>query len=163
MSISISRRWSLILGMAILLTVLIAGCTSSPYGPTQTTTQATTAPIPPTPPVAALATTASTTVPAPQITATMLNQTTVAITIKGFAFSPQFVTVSKGTTVTWTNQDSAQHQIINDQTVTAAIGLLFKSSLLGMGQSYSYTFNTTGVFAYHCNIHPAMTGRVTVM
>jgi len=162
MSTSILRRWFPILGAAILLAVLIAGCTGSPYGPTPTTTQATTAPTAPTPAATPLATTVKTTAPTPQVTATILNQTNVSITIKNFAFSPQFVTVSNGTTVTWTNQDPTPHQIINDPTGTSGLGQIFKSSPLGIGQSYSFTFTSTGTFPYHCNIHPAMTGKITV-
>jgi len=154
------RRFS-ILSATILLAVLIAGCTGSPYGPTttQATTQATPAP---TPAATTPATTVVTTAPTPQVTATMLNQTNVSVTIQNFAFSPQFVTVTKGTTVTWTNQDPTPHQIINDPTGMAGLGLIFKSSPLGMGQSYSFTFSSTGTFPYHCNIHPAMAGKVTV-
>jgi plastocyanin len=36
------------------------------------------------------------------------------------------------------------------------------SQPLATGQSYSFTFNTAGTFAYHCSIHPSMTGMVIV-
>ena len=165
MSIDIARTRFPILGAAILLAVLIAGCTGSPYGPatTQTTTQATTAPAPA---ATTLATTVMTMAPTPQVTATILNQTSVSVTIQNFAFSPQYVTVSNGTTVTWTNQDPVQHQIINDPGGTggtAALGQIFKSSPLGTGQSYSFTFTSNGTFPYHCAIHPGMTGKITVI
>ena len=150
-----------ILGVAILLAVLIAGCTGSPSGPvtTQATTQATTAP---TPAATTQATTVATIVPTVQVTATILNQTNVSITIRNFAFSPQYVTISKGTTVTWTNLDSTPHQIINNPTGTAGLGQLFRSSPLETGQSFSYTFTSTGMFPYHCNIHPNMVGKFQV-
>ena len=157
MSIDILRTRFPILGAAILLAVLIAGCTGSPYGPT--TTQATTAP---TPAATTLAKTVMTTAPTPQVEATILNQTNVSVTIKNFAFSPQFVTVSNGTTVTWTNQDPTPHQIIDDPGGKSGLGQIFKSSPLGIGQSYSFTFTSTGMFPYHCNIHPAMEGKITV-
>jgi plastocyanin len=86
----------------------------------------------------------------------------VSVTIKNFAFSPQFVTVSKGTTVTWTNQDPTPHQIINDPIGMSGSGQIFKSSPLGTGQSYSFTFPSTGMFPYSCYIHPAMQGKITV-
>jgi len=160
MRTSKAQRWVPILGAIVLLAVLIAGCTQSGYGPQPAMTQATMAPTPVATPIA---TTVSTTAPTPQVTVTILNQSNVAITIKSFTFDPEFVTVSKGTTVTWTNQDPTQHQIINDPAMFFAGGMLFKSGLLGTGQSFSFTFNTTGDFKYHCNIHPAMEGKVIVV
>jgi len=159
MRTSTAQRYLPILGAVILLAVLVAGCTQSP-GPQPAATPATTAP---SPEATVLATTVSATAPAPQVTATILNQSTVDVTIKAFTFSPQFVTVSKGTTVIWTNQDPTPHQVINDPAGFIAGGMLFRSGPLTTGQSYSFTFNTTGDFKYHCNIHPAMEGKVIVV
>lgn len=162
MSPDISRRWLPVLGAAILLAVMIAGCTGSPYAPAPTTTQATTATTAPTTTATTPAATAMTTVPTPQITATRLNQTNVAIAIRNFAFSIQLVTVSRGTTITWTNQDQTQHQIVSDPYGDYALGELFRSKPLEPGQSYSSTFNTTGSWVYHDNLHPAIWGKVIV-
>jgi plastocyanin len=160
MSPDILRRWFPILGAAILLAVLIAGCTGSPNVPTtQATTQATTVP---TTEATIPATTVTTIVPTVQVTATILNQTNVSITIRNYAFSPQYVTISKGTTITWTNMDPIPHQIINDPTGTSGLGQMFRSSPLEMGQSYSFTFTSPGMFPYHCNIHPNMRGKFEV-
>lgn len=76
------------------------------------------------------------------------------VTIAGFAFSPSTVTVGKGTTVTWTNNDQAPH------TVTGSGGL--NSPTLGRGATYSFTFKSTGTFSYICTIHPSMHGTVVV-
>ena len=78
------------------------------------------------------------------------------ITIQNFAFSPASTSVKKGTTVIWTNKDSAPH------TVTIDSGEGPKSGNLNTGDTYSYTFTTSGTFAYHCAIHPNMTATVTV-
>lgn len=84
-------------------------------------------------------------------------QTTDKVTIANFAFSPASITVKKGTTVTWTNQDSATH------TVTEMDGQDGpKSGDLSQGQTFTFTYNTAGTFKYHCSIHPNMTGTVTV-
>ncbi|HVS78726.1 MAG TPA: cupredoxin family copper-binding protein [Candidatus Saccharimonadales bacterium] len=83
-------------------------------------------------------------------------QATNKVSIQNFAFSPASITVKKGTTVTWTNNDSTAH------TVTADSGDGPNSQLLSQGQSYSFTFNQTGTFSYHCSIHTYMTGMVTV-
>ena len=79
-----------------------------------------------------------------------------SVTIQNFAFSPASLTVKKGTTVTWTNKDSTAHQPVADS------GTGPQSPILQTGQSYSFTYNQTGTFKYHCAIHPEMTGSVTV-
>ncbi len=81
------------------------------------------------------------------------------VAIKNFAFSPATLTIKSGTKVTWTNQDSAPHQIVADSASNLS-GLI--SSLLSQGQSYNFTFTKTGTFGYHCQIHPSMTGTIIV-
>jgi plastocyanin len=83
-------------------------------------------------------------------------QSTDKVSIANMSFSPADITVKKGATVTWTNNDSITH------TVTADSGNTFDSGNLEPGKTFSHTFNDTGTFAYHCNIHPNMTGKVTV-
>lgn len=78
-----------------------------------------------------------------------------SVTIDNFAFSPASLTVATGATVTWTNNQTANH------TVTGDAGE-FDSAQLPDGASFSQTFDTAGTFAYHCEIHPNMTGTVTV-
>jgi plastocyanin len=79
------------------------------------------------------------------------------VVIQDFAFSPASITVKKGTTVTWTNQDSVAHTVTETDNQTGP-----KSGNLAKGQSYTFTFDTAGTFKYDCSIHPNMTGSVTV-
>jgi plastocyanin len=79
------------------------------------------------------------------------------VQISGFAFSPKNITVKKGTTVTWTNKDSAVHNVTESDSQDGP-----KSGSLSQGQSYSFTYNSAGTFNYECTIHPGMTGTVTV-
>jgi plastocyanin len=79
-----------------------------------------------------------------------------AVTIQNFAFAPASLTVTAGTTVTWTNRDTDAH------TVTSQRSGPLKSAALGTGQTYSFTFTTPGTYAYLCTIHPFMTGTVRV-
>ena len=79
----------------------------------------------------------------------------VNIEMKGFAFNPQEVTVKVGTTVTWTNMDSAGHD------VKAADGS-WGSDTLTNGQSFSKVFDQAGTYAYVCTFHPKMTGTIIV-
>jgi plastocyanin len=77
-------------------------------------------------------------------------------TIKIFEFSfGEPITVSAGTTVTVRNDDGVGH------TWTADDGS-FDSGTLGPGDTFEQTFDEPGTFAFHCNIHPSMTGTLTV-
>lgn len=82
---------------------------------------------------------------------------TSSVTIKNFAFSPANITVKKGTTVTWVNQDSTAHTVTENDGQTGP-----DSDTMANGQSYSFTFNTVGTFKYHCTFHAEMLGQVTV-
>jgi plastocyanin len=75
------------------------------------------------------------------------------VEIKNFMFSPMNLTVPAGTTVTWKFDDSTQHTA-NDNS--------FTSSPMANGQTFTHTFSATGTVAYHCSIHPFMTGTIVV-
>lgn len=80
-----------------------------------------------------------------------------AVSITGSSFSPANLTVAKGTTVTWTNNDSVQH------TVTGDNGGPNTPNRMNPGDTYQFTFNTAGSFPYHCEVHgSSMSGTVTV-
>ena len=79
----------------------------------------------------------------------------IRIDITGFSF-PANTGVAKGDTVMWTNKMRAHHTVTSDKDGE------FDSGQLGPNQSFSYTFNEAGAFAYHCENHPDMTGTVTV-
>ncbi|MDO8493636.1 MAG: plastocyanin/azurin family copper-binding protein [bacterium] len=98
------------------------------------------------PPAPAPAPVTQTPPPAPTVT---------SIAIASFAYSPATITVKKGTTVKWTNNDSAPH------TVTGINGGP-ASGTLNNGQTYSYTFNSTGSFNYGCAFHGGMFATVNV-
>lgn len=78
-----------------------------------------------------------------------------AVDLRGFAFNPPVIKVRKGATVTWTNRDNVPH------TVTASDGS-FRSGLLNLGQSWSFTFDKPGTYSYYCEPHPYMQGQVIV-
>ena len=77
------------------------------------------------------------------------------VNIDGFAFVPATLTVSAGTTVTWTNRDEEPH------TVAASDGS-FHSPGMGTGATFTHTFGSAGTFDYVCSIHPMMHGTVVV-
>ena len=75
--------------------------------------------------------------------------------IQNMTFNPSTISVTAGTTITWTNKDAIGH------TVTSDAGL-FDSGVIATNGTYQYTFSTTGSYAYHCKIHPGMIASVTV-
>lgn len=77
-----------------------------------------------------------------------------AATIVDFAFNPTPANAAVGSTVTWTNQDSAPH------TVTFSGGP--DCGTLNNGGTASATFSEAGTFDYSCTIHPTMRGQVVV-
>lgn len=79
----------------------------------------------------------------------------VAVSIIDFSFEPQVLEIPVGSTVTWTNNDTAQH------TATSTDGV-WDSGILDQGGSFSFTFDTVGTFDYICSLHPNMTGQIVV-
>jgi len=77
------------------------------------------------------------------------------VAITNFAFSPATVTVTAGSTVVWTNNDSIQHDIKFD-------GGGIASNVLNHNDTFSHTFPTAGTYHYICSIHPFMHGTVIV-
>jgi plastocyanin len=73
-----------------------------------------------------------------------------------YSFSPAALTITKGTTVEWTNMSDAPH------TVTSDTNAFSTTSNLTQNQTFMFTFNTAGTFAYHCNIHTYMKATITV-
>ena len=81
---------------------------------------------------------------------------TASVMIKDFSYSPKELRIKVGTLVVWTNADSVGH------TVTSDTGDEIGSLLLKNGESYTKTFNTPGIYPYHCKPHPYMKGKIIV-
>lgn len=79
---------------------------------------------------------------------------TLAITIASFRFTGDATGVV-GDTVQVTNADSFGH------TWTATEGA-FHSGVIGANESFVFTFEEAGTFDFFCQIHPEMTGSITI-
>ena len=88
-------------------------------------------------------------------TMTPPKNTTNAGMISGFTFSPASLTVAKGTTVTWQNNDSALHTATSDNGS-------WNTGDISQGAMKSVVFNTAGTFAYHCARHTSMKATIIV-
>ena len=79
---------------------------------------------------------------------------TVDITQAGF--TPKNITIDFGDTVTWTNKDTANHQVLADQVAFPT------SPVLAANQSYSHTFTKSGNFDYRDAFNTNRRGSITV-
>jgi plastocyanin len=75
------------------------------------------------------------------------------VKMAGLAFAPGTLTVARGATVVFDNDDTAPH------TVTARSGGV-DSGVLDPGRQFSTT--VTDGFDYFCSIHPSMTATIAV-
>jgi plastocyanin len=66
-----------------------------------------------------------------------------------YTFNPPLLTVSPGTTVTWVNTGMLYHTVTMKASTT---GDTFDMGI-EPGQSFSFTFTTTGAVVYHCIPH----------
>lgn len=77
------------------------------------------------------------------------------VLIKDFEFAPPTLTVSVGTTVTWSNRDEEAH-LVNGTTN------VFKSPPLDTNEKFSFKFTAPGTYPYYCKLHPQMKGQIVV-
>ena len=98
----------------------------------------------------------STSTPAASTPAASSSGGGVAIKMQNIAFDPKAVTVKVGQKITWTNDDSTDHN------VTADSGADFKSDDFGKDGTFDFTPDKAGTIKYECTIHPGMTATITV-
>ena len=80
---------------------------------------------------------------------------TSTVQIKSTGFVPATVTINQDDSVTWTNTDTKDHQVV-------ANGGSFASPILKPGKTYAHAFRGGGTFRYHDGLHPSLKGTVTV-
>jgi len=93
----------------------------------------------------------------------MRSKKEVVIELTDLAFNPKQIRVSKGTKITWRNDDSVEHTINTDSHPAHTYFLEQNSRSLKSGDTYSVAFNQVGVYPYHCTPHAGtMTGTILV-
>jgi plastocyanin len=80
---------------------------------------------------------------------------TVTVSIKRTGFVPKSTTINQDDSVTWTNNDTINHQVVANNGG-------FASPILGPGKSWTRKFGNGGTFRYHDSLHPSLTGTVVV-
>lgn len=71
-------------------------------------------------------------------------------------YNPDPITISTGSSVTWTNMDTTAH------TATSDSAGLFDSGNIAPGGTFSHTFTSAGTVTYHCTLHQGMVGTIFV-
>ena len=71
-----------------------------------------------------------------------------------FAFKPATLKIAKGDKVNFANTSTTTH--------TATRNGAFDTGLIKPGKSVTVRFKQNGSFAYHCEIHPSMRGKIIV-
>lgn len=79
------------------------------------------------------------------------------VTIKDFSFTPQEITVNRGETVRWVNNENRQYHSVWFEALGEE-----ESDYLFPDDSYERVFSEAGSFPYRCGPHEQMTGVVHV-
>jgi plastocyanin len=75
--------------------------------------------------------------------------------MEGMRFEPERLTVARGDTVVWVNNDLVPH------TATSEAGG-FDSQIIRAGKTWKFTARKTGAFPYSCTFHPTMKATLDV-
>src|SRR5215207_6346775 len=82
------------------------------------------------------------------------NAATHTIVVDGMRFTPASLTVKRGDTIVWRNDDLVPH--------TATARGVFDSATVGAGKTWRYKATAAGEHAYICTLHPTMKGVLVV-
>lgn len=87
----------------------------------------------------------------------------VTINMENISFDMPQIIIGSGTTVTWVNLEDIGHYINSNPHPGHNYYPKQNSELLSKGDSYSLTFDTPGLYSYHCSAHySTMQGMVLV-
>jgi plastocyanin len=121
------RTFTVLLLILLVSTAIIAGCTvpSSPSSkPVITSSQ-----------------------PAVQSATMAPNGIVKNVIIRQRAFDPDIITISPGTTVVWTNEDTMSHRVAHLPELPSERELFYSEALF-TGDTFRYTFRTAGRYSY---------------
>jgi len=79
---------------------------------------------------------------------------------QGLTYVPASVTVAKGGSVVWKNNDPVPHTVTSTSVPSGASS--FDSGNMNSTATYTVTFIVSGTYQYKCSYHPWMTGTVVV-
>jgi plastocyanin len=92
---------------------------------------------------------------------TIVAQTTHEVTVSNGSFAPANLTIAVGDIVKWTNTEGSHS--VDGTTATFPSNPASFGNDIGTGWTYSFTFNTEGMYDYRCGVHTTtMKGEITV-
>jgi len=82
------------------------------------------------------------------------------VQIKDFKYLPAAITVAVGTTITWTNGDTAPHTATSGKSPSP--DGVFDTDTFAKGEMKTVKVSKPGTFEYYCELHPFMQATVIV-
>ena len=79
------------------------------------------------------------------------------VIVKDFKFIPQQITIKRGQTINWLNQEKRQYHSVWFEALGEE-----EPDYIFPDENYEREFKETGTFPYRCGPHPRMTGTVIV-
>ena len=93
----------------------------------------------------------------------MTGQNEVTIKMSEIQFMSMNLKISKGTKVTWVNNDEVEHFVNTDSHPAHTYFLNQNSKALKTGGTYSVIFSDSAIYPYHCSAHAdSMIGSILV-
>ena len=80
---------------------------------------------------------------------------TRTVAMRNIKFNPRNITIDRGDTVTWENEDAERHNAIGEDNS-------FDTPVIDQGETSQHTFNNAGTIDYFCTLHANMEGTITV-
>jgi len=91
-------------------------------------------------------------------TAALAGDDAPQVIIKAFKFIPQEITIKRGQSIHWANQEKRQYHSVWFEALGEE-----EPDYIFPDESYQREFKQTGTFPYRCGPHPEMTGTVHVI
>ena len=79
--------------------------------------------------------------------------------MRSAVFDPTELSVTKGSSVTFSNTSTVPHNVVFDAPLDPAV---VDIGQINSGATSSRTFNTSGTWNFHCTIHGGMDGKIVV-
>ena len=91
------------------------------------------------------------------------NPETIEVSITANGFEPSSISLNKGDTIKFTNNDSQSHwPASNPHPVHTDLPGFDARQGLSQGETYSFTFTKIGIFGFHDHLNPSITGSINV-
>ncbi len=87
------------------------------------------------------------------LTSGVLQSAEYKVGMRDWLFTPEELTIKAGDSVTWLNDDSADHNLAFYGARPAGAPTKKKPQDMRVGEEYTLVFDQTGIFEYVCKIH----------